>query len=67
MVRLVFVQPGHLDRLQLALRGRLGIVLEVVQFGDPLVQVGVTDVGGVEIGEFLVECFRDVLGVSNAF
>src|ERR1700722_19802465 len=34
-----FIEPGHLNRLQLGLVGFLGIVVEFVQLGDPFVQV----------------------------
>ena len=61
----VFLQPSHLDRFQLAFRRTFRIVLEICQLGDPLVQVGIADVGGIQIREFLIQGQRDVVGSSQ--
>ena len=41
----------------------LRVVLEVGELGDPLVQVGVADVRGIQVGELFVEGQGDVVGV----
>src|SRR5260221_173218 len=44
---LVLFQPRHLNRFQPALGGLLGVVLEIGQLSDPLMQVRVAEVGGI--------------------
>src|SRR5579872_3711136 len=57
---LVFLQPRHLDRLQLGFVRGLGVVVKIVYLSDPLVQIRVADIGGVEIGEFFAKRQRDI-------
>src|ERR1700730_733598 len=49
------VVPGHLDGFELAFVRVGRIVVETVQPGDPLVQVGDPNLQGILLGELLVE------------
>jgi hypothetical protein len=51
---LILFQPRHLDGFQLSFRRTLRIVFEIFQLRDPLVQIGVADVSGVQIRELFV-------------
>ena len=57
---LVLLQPGHLDRFKDAFVGFLGVVLELGQPDDPLVQVGEADGQRVYVRMRLVELNGDV-------
>src|SRR5437016_9318133 len=63
MVGLVFLYPRHLDRFELSLGGPFRVVLEILELGDPLMQIGVADVRWVDVWKFLIECKADVFAL----
>src|SRR4051812_25692650 len=60
---LPFLVPRHLDRLELRLVRRLGIVVEAVERENAVAKVREPDGQGIDAGELLGERDADVLGV----
>jgi hypothetical protein len=60
---LVFFEPSHLDSFEFAFGRGFGIVMEVGEFGNPGVHIGVADMGGIEVGEFFGERESDGVGL----
>src|SRR5260370_36290800 len=60
LVFLPLLVPGHLDGFELAFV-RLGrIVAEIVELGDPLVQVGEAHLERILLGKLVIESHGDV-------
>src|SRR5437867_1646252 len=55
--------PGHLDALELALAGCLGVVLEPRQRADPTMEIGEAYAERIHVRMGVHQRLRDVLGV----
>lgn len=63
VIFLVFLDPCHLNGFEFAFGGFCGIIAEIVEFGDPSVQVGIADVNRVDLGMPFIERECDVFGM----